>query len=278
MRLHRVIPNEVLAVIAVLGVLGGYTLYQGLRPLPDVLDAASTESGRIVVAVVILLLLVAAFGAACLAIAYLLARADRVGRGLAYAMALALGISALLENNSEGGFSSDDSSTWQIVIVLGSIAAAALLGLPAASRQFFTGPTSRDHNRPVSVVVVQVLITCIGSLVALSGALYLLIGSYKHSYYAIGLGLLALAGGYAVGYQLLRNRDPRAPIVTTAVAGIAILLQLVAGSDITGFVLGVGPQVMIVVLLWASRDAVTFFGRTPTWLNGLPTSQGGQDL
>jgi hypothetical protein len=116
-----------------------------------------------------------------------------------------------------------------------------------------------------------VLIACIDALVALCGILYLLVGSYKHSYYGVGAGLLALAGGYAAGYHLLQRRDPRAPIVTTAVAAVAIVLQLSAGSDITGFLLGIGPQLMVVVLLWTSHEAVTFFGRTSTWLDRLST-------
>ncbi len=267
-RLLAMVPNELLIVIGALVTMGVYTLFEGLRPLPDIAKAlGSPYFGQLAWVLLLLLLIIAAFGAACLAVAYLLFKADRVGRGLAVALALALVIGALSGSGADTTSGGSGSGSWRAVILLGSAIACALLWLPQSVRDHFAQSRTRDGDRPAPVVIAQVLLAVNGGLVGLIALLYLLLGKFDGKYYVVGLFMLLLAVGFVVSYKLVGDAEHSAPIVAAAVSLITIVLQLIGGAHSLGFFIGIGLDITIVATLWLNREAVTFFGRSPSWLS-----------
>ena len=267
-RLVAAIPNEILIVVAALAVMGVYTLYEGLRPIPDIAKALSNPYfGRLAWVILLLLLVIAAFGAACLAVALLLYRGDRVGRGLAIALAVALAIGAISGSGANTTTGGSSNGGWRAVILIGAAVACALLGLPRSVREFFAQSRVRDGDRPTAVVVAQVLLAVNAALVGLIGLIYLLLGKFDSKYYVVGLLMVLLAVGFVVAYKLVGSRERSAPIVAAIASIVTIILQLVGGAHSLGFFIGIGLDATIIAALWLNKEAVTFFGRQPTWLS-----------
>lgn len=261
------VPLEILVVIGALLIMGVYTLYIALSPLSDVfklIDGPVSQFGWVIL---LLLIIIAAFGAACLAIAYQLFRGDRVGRGLAYALALALAIGALSDSGADSTAGGSSSGGWRAVILIGCVVACALLGLAPASKRFFAESPTNERDRPAAVVVAQVLMAVNGGLVGLSALLYLLLGRFDGKYYAVGVGMLILASGYVAAYQLVGTAARLAPVLAAGVGVVTVGLQLIAGADSLGFYVGIGTELAVIASLWLNREAVTYFGRQPTWLD-----------
>jgi hypothetical protein len=148
-----------------------------------------------------------------------------------------------------------------------SLLACALLGLPTAVREFFAGSRLHVGARPTAVVVAQVLLAINCGLVAVCALLYLLLGKFDSKYYVVGVGMVILAVAFLVAYQLVGRADRSAPVVAAIASVITIGLQLIAGADSLGFYVGIGIELTVIGALWLNREAVLFFGRTPTWLN-----------
>jgi hypothetical protein len=129
------IALEVWAVIALYAAAGAYLVVAALIVLPDVFDLLGSEffGFRFGLFLLILVAIVAATGAALLAIAYLVHRKSRVGRGLAYVAAGVITWSVILEQNEGASGSSQGVATLSIVTMILALLAAGVLGLAPAA-------------------------------------------------------------------------------------------------------------------------------------------------
>jgi hypothetical protein len=202
---------------------------------------------------VILLLYVAALGASLLGIALMLYRADRVGRGLAY-IAIATTTAAVIFSTPQ--------TTGEMLAMLASLGAGAVLALSPAVRAYFVGPHAPQRSQPTSIIVARVSIAIWIALLGLAGVSYVLLHQIKGSYTAIGVILLGLAGGALFLYRRLGTPDRQARAIATLAAAVTIVLLLV-GDHAKGFVMLVGLTAAIPICLWIPTDARAFYGDGP---------------
>jgi hypothetical protein len=249
------LPVELWVVIALFTAPGVYLIWISLKALPDTFRLFNNPYFHNSLAFVLLILLffIAALGASLLAIAWMLYRADRVGRGLAYiAIAMVTASVAFSDSHTSG----------EIVAMLASLAAGAVLGLSSAVRAVFTGPNARDRDQPTSIVVARVSIAVWIGLLALAGVLYLFLSSIKGEYTLIGVAMLALAIGAFALYRRLTAPDRQARTIAT-VGALATIVLLLLGQHSTGFVMLVGLTAAIPICLWLPPDARAFYGDAP---------------
>jgi hypothetical protein len=254
------LPLELWAVIALFALPGVYLAQAALRALPDTLRLFDLGGFAHTLAFVLLVLLVliGALGGCLLAIALLLYRADRVGRGLAY-----VAIASLVALVVFG----DGVSTGEILSMLAGLAAAAVLALAPAVREVFTGSRAPTRGQPTSIVVARVSLAVWIGLLGLSGILYLLLADIEGKYAAIGILLLGLTVGALVLYRRLEQPDRKARTVAS-VGAVAAVILLLAGLHYTGFTMLIGLTVAIPAFLWLPADARRFYGEEPLNLHG----------
>ena len=206
---------ELWIVIGLFALPGIYFVQAALRALPDSFRLLSMAGflHRLALVLLILVILVGALGVSLLLTAWLLYKADRVGRGLAYVVIASLTALALFGDNTSGG---------EVLSMLAGIAAAAVLALSPAVRDVFTAANAPTHAQPTSVIVARVALAIWIGLLGLAGILYLLISDINGKYAVIGLLLLGLAGGAFALYRRLTTPDRSARLIATAGAGAAI--------------------------------------------------------
>ena len=249
------LPVMLWAVITLFAVPGLYLLWSGVRPMPSLVSGLGDYgySGTLFAAFFILFLLVASLGAALVGIAWMLYRADRAGRGLAY-----VAVGMLVTEVIFG----DATSTGVVLVMLAGLASAGILAFEPSVRATFTGPQARQRDQPTGVVVARVVVAVWAFLLALFGVLYLLLEQEDHAWVALGILFLVLAAGAATVSRRLLSADPNARLVATVAAIIAIVLMLIGEHD-GGFVLGIGLTIAVPICLWLPADTREFFGDAP---------------
>lgn len=232
---------------------GIYLIVESLKAVPDAVDLFGYFDDSFAFVLLMLLFIIAALGTALLIVAWMLYRADRVGRGLAYVI-VAMFVTAVLFGDSD--------STGLTLSLLAAIAAAAVLAFAPAVRDFFRGPHAPQRDQPTSIVVARVSVAIWIALLAIDGIMLLMLGGIEGKYIAIGILLLGVGAGALVLYQRLAAADRQARLITTIAAGVAVVLLLI-GRDDNGFVMLVGLTVAIPICLWLPPDARIFYGDKP---------------
>lgn len=249
------LPLALWAVIALFAACGAYFVWIALEALSPTLELLTNGlfGLRFALVLLLLLLLVGALGVGLLAIALMLYRASRVGRGLAYVVAGMVVTSVLF-----GG----DPSNGAVVAMFLSIGAAAILGLAPAVRAVFTGPGAPDTDQPTSIVVARVCVILWVAFAVVLALVYPLLGTLESEYlvYALALGGVA-AGGFLL-YRRLATPDRQARLILTVVSAIGIAAQL-AAQDVADASLGIGLLAAVPLILWFAPDARAFYGDRP---------------
>jgi hypothetical protein len=223
-----------------------------LQALPDtigLLDKGSLGRAFGTLLLLVLIILTAA-AVACVGLGYLLLRADRVGRILTVALAGSL-IFSLLQANSKG--------TAEVVVILCSFAAIALLTLSPNARAYLTGPTSRTRGQPPPVAAARALVIYIAWALGAIGLALLPVGPYAAKFYVVGIGLVGISAMFLLLARRLAMADTWARTVTSALLGGYIVLLLVASGGAGNLWLPLGLVVAALTLLWIPNASREFF-------------------
>jgi hypothetical protein len=249
----RSVPPELLVICGLMALAGVLTLWPALKILPSIFDLLGTggfgrDFGLLLLTVWVVL---AAFGSACLLLAWRLAHADRVARGLTYVLLGGLAGSLLLGNVHDV----------QLTLVwIASLAAIAILALSPSTNAFFAGDGARQGDQPVPIVVARTLLAVWASCVGLVGLMFLPLGGLGGKYVVIGLVFLIIGGGgFALSSRLARA-DPTARLIATAGAGAFLVLLLILGRADPGLLLPLSLVIGVTFNLWIPAEAQAFFG------------------
>lgn len=263
-----VIPLELLVICGLMALAGGLTLWPVLRVLPNLFQLIgdggfTTDLGLLLLTVWAVLGL---FGVACIVLAWRLAHADRVARGLTYVLLGGLGASILF----------GDFHDWQLTLVmLSSFLAVAVLGFAARVQAYFTGTDARQHDAPTSVVTARTLVAVWASATTVIGVMFLPLSDIGERYVVVGVFFLALGIGGFFANPRLAAAEPLARLLVTTGAAMYVALLLVLDRRDPGLILPLTMGVGVVFFLWGPTDARTFFAEgslthpLPAWLRTL---------
>ena len=261
------LPLELWAVIALFAAAGGYILIEFLPPFVDGFGELGNEGfpgyRRLVLLVMTLLFVFLVVGAGLLAVAYLLYRGSRVGRGFAYVVSVLLVITWIIGiEGYDGGDSARPAAL--VVVALLAIAAAAVLAFAPATREHFTGPDALAGDQPQSVVVSRVILGLIAVTYGLLGILALSLADIDGELAVYGVLFAAVAGAAAYSaYGLTQpNRALRAFVSIAAAAGIVVVL-IQSRDNISGSGLFIALLAVVPIALWLPADARRYFGDQP---------------
>jgi hypothetical protein len=249
------VPLAVVLVVALLVAAGGFLFIWALVELPNAIKLFGNDplGTWLSLVVLMLVLLVGAMGAGLLFLARRLLRADRVGRGVTYVACLSVAASILLGANHTTGLT---------LAAVGCIAAVAALALLPDVQAFFTGPAAPAGDRPYGVVIAQTLIAVWLFIVAVVGAMYLMLGfaGAGAKYVIVGLIVLGIGAASRSVNARLSNGEAGGRNAASIGAAAVVLLDLVAGNTTgTGFLLPFGWSIGIVAYLWLPQDSQAFF-------------------
>jgi len=252
------LPLELWIVIGLFGAAGIYLVQASIRALSDAFDLWGTYGSdwawhRFVLVIIILLFVVLALGVGLLAIAWMLHRGDRVGRGLAYVAVASLTAIVVFGNGV---------STGETLSMVAGFVAAAILAFSGAVRDVFTGPNARSASQPTSIVVARVAMALWIALLTVAAVVNFLLGDVAGKYIAIGVLELVIAIAVLLLYFRLPIRDRTTRNITTFGA-IAALILLLVGQHGSGFVVLLGLTAAIPFCLWIPPDAREFYGDPP---------------
>jgi hypothetical protein len=262
----RTLPVELVVVAAVYCVAGLWMLWQ-LQPLvqaiPDLLRGLFSSDSfeySFTYLSVFLLAMVLFVGAALLGVAYLLLRADPVGRGLSVVIFLALIAAAAALNTST-------SALYILILLVSACSTAALFVSPWCRHALDTSP--RGDGRPTSVVLSRTLILAFFSLLTFETAVMLLglrfTGTLGASF-VIATVLFAAACALAwFGHSRLSDGPDRGGRIQVSVAaGLSLLGSAILGGG-SAWVFQLVLLGGATALLWAAPGARTWFGQKPLW-------------
>jgi hypothetical protein len=250
------IPVEVVAICALMALAGGFTLWPTARILPDIVDLLGAGDGFRELGLLLLTVWVvlALFGAGLLLLAWRLAHADRVARGLTYVLCGGLGGAILV---------GDDQSTELILVMLACFAAVTILLLAPNVQAFFAGQGAPQGEQPVPVVIARTLLVVWAICATLVGAMFLPLGGLGQRFVVVGVILivLGLAAFYLSGR--LAAGEPQARLIVTAGVVIYAVLLLVVERRDPGLLLPLALAGGIGWNLWMPPEARSHFGAPP---------------
>jgi hypothetical protein len=246
-------PPELLAICALMATAGVLTLWPTLRILPSIFDLLGLggfgrDFGLLLLTVWVVL---AAFGSACLLLAWRLAHADRVARGLTYVLLGGLVGSILLGN----------VHNVQLTLVwIASLAAIAILALSPSTNAFFAGAGARQSDQPVPIVVARTLLAVWACCICLVGLMFLPLGGLGGKYVVVGVVFLLIGGGSFALSGGLARADPTARLIASVGAAVYLVLLLVLGRADPGLLLPLSLVIGMTFNLWIPAEAQAFFG------------------
>ncbi len=250
------IPVELLAVMVLLILSGGFLVVIALQAVPDVLEGFSQsgsfgELSRALAALVfVVVVYTAGIGAALLVLAFQLSKADRVARVLSVALAL-VATFALLATDGRG--------TGENVALACAIGVVAVLSLSPNTRTFFTGPNALQHSHPEPIVAARSLLLPLFALQGLNGVAFLPIAELDGKFALIGLLLIAISvAGYHYSKQLAVGDSQARAIISI---GMLLYAGIAVWSDLQGLglVVPLGLAVTVAILLWIPESAQRHF-------------------
>lgn len=247
------VPPEVVLVVALLSLSGLFLLVPALALLPGALDAlgSGTEFGRAFGALVLIaILLVGASGAACLCLATMVWRADRVGRLLTVVLAGVMALSLIAADDR------DMADTIALLLAIGTVFALCLM--PNA-RSFFTEPNARQYRQPEPVIAARALLVGLAFILGLVGLLFLPVGSVDGKYYVIGLAVVAISVVLFTTNVRIGAGDPGARTTASVLMGGYGVLLLLAELQGTGLLLPLSLALAVPALLWLPQSSQAHF-------------------
>lgn len=263
------IPVELLAVCALLAFAGAFVLWPVGKVLPDLL--AGLNDGEFIRDLALLLLAVwvvlAMFAIGCLILSWRLAHADRVGRGLTYVTAGALGFSILIGN---------DHSTQLVLTMVACFGSIAVLALAPRVREFFVGPNTRQYVQPAPIVTARILLAVWALTLLFIGAMFVPLGAIADKYVTAGAMFLVIGIAAFVLNKRLEAGDPVARLLLSLAAVAYVVLLLVVGRRDPGLILPLSVSLGSLFFLWFPAESREYFAEgarrhpLPSWMTAQP--------
>jgi hypothetical protein len=271
-----------LAAVVLFVVGGAWLAIEVMRALPDVLDLMTADTGGVggmlgefgqsIRALgwmtFAALLMAATVAASLLGIAWLLWRKQRIGRGLAWAAAAWLLLTAVL-----GGHFSGEIGVATLTSCLG---AAILAFAPAAKAVLDAAPHPSDG--PAAVAVARLTLLGCAVLFGLGAVMNFAAATFDGKYALVAVLECAVAVGAFLYSRHMTQGGAQLRLVATVGAGVGIAL----GVATSGAIEWVAPLVAIAIVaiaeLWLPPDVRALFGEKPiNWdsLLGRPTAAQG---
>lgn len=251
-------PPEVWLVAGILVPLGVVLLYPlvryGLQLIPWLFRS---ELERALAALILaMFVLIGSFGTGLIAVAVLLVRGSRVGRGLAYLVSGAVAFSQLADGQTTASGTGNQGAT-SIIVFLACCAVILLVTVPPRARYFF----SFDADRPVGVIAAAVLAAYLGADAIVAGLLLLPAGAIAGKFVAYGLLLIGVGSSLLAATRRLLARSPGARIfVSLAFLAYAMLSALFGdGLDKPAALLAFAACIGVLVMLWLVPSSAAHF-------------------
>ncbi len=250
------IPLELLTVCGLMGFAGVLVLWPMLRTVPSLFELLGSSGFVLDLAVllIILWLVLGFFGVSCIVLAWRLAHADRVARGLSFTLLGSLAAAIILGNVQD---------TQLTLVMLACCGAIAILWASPNVRVFFAGHGAPDGEQPVSVVVARTMVAVWASCALLEGLLFLPLGSLGSAYLPAGLLLVALSAGAFTMNRRLASGDDAARRIVSGGAMLNLIVLLVLGRSDPALLLPLALAAGIVWNLWLPEQSKQFFGAAP---------------
>lgn len=249
-------PIEVWIVVALFALTGAYLLFVTLKAAPEFFRLF-TYSGpffRLALLFFWFWLVIVAVGAAFLAIAWLIHRGDRVGRGLAMFVAAEWTLAVLFAESPQRS---------DVLVMIGVLAATTVLFVTPGATTFFENRDSVLVASPTSVVVVRVMVAVVAFFLGISGLLYLVADAFESGLSVVGVVFLVACPAAWIAGQQLSSANQTARIALSVVGGALCILGLIFGERTVGMLQPLAIVAMIPLGLWLPPDARRFFGDSP---------------
>lgn len=223
-----------------------------LRTLPDIFDllGASGPARSLGLLLLSVWVTLGFFAVACLLLAWRMAHADRVARGLSYALLGGLGGSILLGN---------EQGTTLTLVMLASFGAIGVLALAPAVRRFFVSDWSPQGDQPTPVVIARTLVAVWAGFLTLVGLMLLPIGSIGSKYVVVGAIFLGIGAGGFISNKRLATGDENARLIVSIGCVAYPILLLILGQRYPSLLLPLAFVVAIAWNLWIPNESKQFF-------------------
>jgi len=196
-------------------------------------------------------LMLGLFGLTCLLLAWRLALADRVARGISYVLLGAIAATLLIGNAHD---------TQLTLVLLACLGAIGILWLSPNVRAFFVGAGAPDGSQPVPVVVARTLIAVWGGCLCFEGVLFLPLAALGAAYVPVGLLMIALGvGAFIVNGRLARG-DDTARWIASGGAAVNLILLLILGRSDPAILIPLALSAGVAWNLWVPGESQGFFG------------------
>jgi len=250
----RPAPPELLLVSALMASAGGFLLIVVLPTVPDFfrLLGAGGLALDFGLLIAIPLIVLGAIAVAFLLLAWRIAHADRVARGLSYVLLGSFAAAILISNDHAG---------WLILTLLASIGAIAILAWSPNVRRYFL-EHGKDAAQPTPVVIARTLIAWWASALLLVGVILLPLGRLGGKFAAAGLLEIGVAITAFIVNRRLAAADVVARKVITSLPVVVLIADVVLSSRSIAQVGTLAIAVGIVMFLWLPATSKEFF--TPT--------------
>lgn len=250
------IPPELLLVCALMAAAGVLTLWPVVKTLPDIFDllGASGFARSFGLLLLTVWLALGFFGVACLLLAWRMAHADRVARGLSYVLLGGLGGAILVGNEHQ---------TTLTLVMLASFGAIAILAAAPAVQRFFVAEGSPQGDQPTPVVIARTLVAVWAGFLTLVGLMFLPISAVGSKYVVVGALFLAIGVGGFIFNKHLATGDENARLIVTVGCVVYPILLLVLGQRDPSLLLPIALVAGIAWNLWIPNDSKQFFGSRP---------------
>jgi hypothetical protein len=247
------IPVAVVVVCALMAFAGLLVLWPVVAALPDTIELLGQGGLAFQIGLLVLTLWVVLglFGAALLVLAWRLAHADRVARGLTYVLCADLGLSILFGDEQNGQLT---------LVMLACFGTIAALGVAPHVRAFFTGGEAPQSGQPVALVVARTLVAVWAACITLVGAMFLPLSGLGTKFVLVGIAMLALGIGAFYLNGRLAERDRSARVIISWGAVLYGVLTLIIGRRDPGMLIPLGIVVGVTWNLWVPREAKVHFG------------------
>ncbi len=249
-------PIELLAVSVLMALAGAFLLVVVLIALPDLFRMLILgQFGRwIGIALLMVCVALVAIAAPCFWLAWRIAHADRVARGLSYVLLGSLAGALLIAN---------DHGIWLTISLIACLGAIGVLAASPNVRAYFLERGS-DGAEPTPVVIARLLVLWWAALVGALGVLSLGLIDADAKIALAGLIYIAAAAVAFVFNKRLLAGDPLARVVVAALPLGLVVAGIVFGSRSLAVVEPIAVSIGLACFLWLPPSSREYFDNAAT--------------
>ncbi len=249
-------PPELLVVSLLMAIAGAFLLRVVLPEVPNVFRLfGDGEFGRdLGLLLAMICIVLGAVAVALLLLAWRIAHADRVARGLSYVLLGSFAAAIIVSN---------DHTHWVILSLVASLGAIVILAWSPRVQTFFL-EHGKDAAQPTPVVIVRTLVAWWASVVLLVGVVLLPLGNISGKDVLVGLILIAVASTALGLNRRLAAGDQFARQVISGLPVAVVIADAVLGTRSVALIVPLGVSIGIAIFLWVPSTSREFFDRART--------------